>query len=111
MLTYSYGPPTFLKATTFGTSKTTLLYTPPLKPHPEFNVLFTTLHNESEVINLGGPSMVLVTGGQGSFSADGKSVSVGRGSCFFVGEGLDFKMEHSSEDGESLVVWRAFCAI
>lgn len=68
------------------------LYAPPLS---EFSLFATTLgEGESETIEkLGGPSILIVTEGEGTLKADGKDYKLSEGYVFFVGQGvqLDFK--------------------
>lgn len=83
-----------LKSQAFDRSKNgkTKLYAPPLS---EFNMLATTVGGgESETIGkLGGPSIMVVTDGQGTLKADGKEYKLSEGYVFFIGHGVEFEIE------------------
>lgn len=70
----------------------TKLYAPPLS---EFSMLATTIGDgESETIGkLGGPTIMIVTEGEGTLKADGKEYKLSAGYIFFVAPSveLDFK--------------------
>ena len=79
-----------LKPKTFDRSQKgkTQIYAPPLS---EFNVLSTELkEGENETLGaINGPSIFIVTSGEGSFVADGKERDLKEGYIFFVGQGVD----------------------
>jgi mannose-6-phosphate isomerase len=82
-------PPRSFDRSKNGKSK---LYAPPLS---EFNMFATTIGDgETELIGkLGGPSIMIVTEGEGTLKADGKEYKLSAGYIFFIGHGteLDFK--------------------
>ncbi|KAL1606700.1 hypothetical protein SLS60_004107 [Paraconiothyrium brasiliense] len=77
---------------TFEKSKNgkTQVYAPPLA---EFSVLSTELGDgeEETVEAIGGPSIFIVTGGEGSLKADGKEHKLSEGYIFFVGQGVEME--------------------
>ncbi|KAF1944261.1 mannose-6-phosphate isomerase [Clathrospora elynae] len=83
-----------LPAKSFDGSKNgkTLLYAPPLS---EFNMLATTLEDgDSETIRkLGGPSIMIVTEGEGTMKADGKVYRLSEGFIYFVGQGVELEFK------------------
>ena len=64
------------------------LYAPPLS---EFSMLSVELNDgETETIGaLGGPAIILVSGGEGTMKADGKEYMLREGFVFFVGQGVE----------------------
>jgi len=70
----------------------TQLYAPPLS---EFNMLATTMSDgDSETIRaMGGPSIMIVTEGEGTMKGNGKEYKLSAGYIFFIAPGveLDFK--------------------
>ncbi|ESZ96841.1 hypothetical protein SBOR_2762 [Sclerotinia borealis F-4128] len=76
-------------------------------PMSEFNMLVTALKKgEKETIEkLGGPSILIVTGGKGSMKAGEESFEAKEGYVFFVGVGTDLKFEAEEE----LEAHIAFC--
>ncbi|KAF1977836.1 mannose-6-phosphate isomerase [Bimuria novae-zelandiae CBS 107.79] len=79
-----------LKPKPFERSKNgkTQIYAPPLS---EFNVLATALKDgEEETVGaVDGPSILLVTQGEGTMKADGKEYELKEGYIFFVGHGVE----------------------
>jgi mannose-6-phosphate isomerase len=87
-----------LPSHTFERSKNgkTKEYAPPLS---EFNMLATELkEGESDTVAaLNGPSIMIVTKGQGTLKADSKEHKLSEGYIFFVGQGVE--MEFKAEKG------------
>ena len=127
MLTYNHGPADaqLLSGVPFKGSKVTTLYDPPIR---EFAVLKTELSRATEkedlTKGLNGPSVLIVTGGEGSIrvvdtttttTTTGKKQgsdadeeeSLITGSVFFVGAGVSVLLKAGQEG--SLTVYRAFC--
>ncbi|KAF2741762.1 mannose-6-phosphate isomerase [Sporormia fimetaria CBS 119925] len=85
-----------LPAKTFEKSKNgkTKVYAPPLS---EFNMLATEL-KEGESEGLGrieGPSVMVVTEGEGSLVVEGKEYKLSEGYVYFVGQGVERKIRAS----------------
>ena len=95
-----------LKPTPSARSKKgkTLEYQPELS---EFNMLVTKLSpSEEEIIEaINGPSLMIVTQGEGKMEAGEKSMELKEGWVFFVGQGVELPFR--SEDNE-LEVFRAY---
>jgi len=87
-------------------SGSTLLYTPPI---PEFSVLVSSLDIGASCKHraLHGPSIALITEGQGSFTVDGKAIPVSKGRVFFVPAEQELDVSAESR----LVVARAFVEV
>lgn len=70
------------------------LYSPPLS---EFNLFATNLsEKESEVIGkLGGPSVMVVTHGEGTLKADGREYILREGYVFFIAHSTELELEAS----------------
>jgi mannose-6-phosphate isomerase len=68
------------------------LYAPPLS---EFNMFATTLSDgESESIGeIGGPSVMIVTEGEGALKAEGKEHKLSAGYIFFIGQGTEIEFK------------------
>lgn len=81
-----------LKPRSFDGSKNgkTQIYAPPMS---EFNMLMTTLNDgESDTIRaIGGPSIMIVTEGEGTLKADGKEHQLSAGYIFFIGQGTELE--------------------
>jgi mannose-6-phosphate isomerase len=81
-----------LKPQKFDRSKNgnTKVYAPPMS---EFNMLMTTLGDgESDTVGaLKGPSIMIVTEGEGTLKADGKEHKLSAGYIFFVGQGSELE--------------------
>lgn len=77
-----------------GKNGKTKLYKPPLS---EFSMLATEIGDgESETISaLGGPSIMIVTKGEGTLKADGKEHKLSEGYIFFVGQGVEMEFKAS----------------
>lgn len=82
----------------------TVIYAPPMS---EFNMLKTSLKSgeSDEVEKVNGPSVFIVTDGEGTLKAGGKDHELKSGYIFFVGAGVDTTFKASS----SLEVYRAYC--
>ena len=87
-------------------SSHTSLYDPPI---PEFSVLRVTLGASEQETHapIGGPSVVVVTGGSGNATWAGEKLAVGEGEVFFVGANTEVKFVAGAE-AEGLVLHRAF---
>lgn len=85
-----------LPSQSFGRSKNgkSKLYAPPLS---EFSMYATTLADgESESIGkIGGPSIMIVTEGEGTLKADGKEHKLSAGYIFFIGQGTELDINAS----------------
>ncbi|KAH3910338.1 mannose-6-phosphate isomerase [Parastagonospora nodorum] len=81
-----------LPSQSFGKSSNgkSKLYAPPLS---EFSMYATTLAaGESDTINkIGGPSVMIVTEGEGTLKAEGKEHKLSAGYIFFVGQGVELE--------------------
>jgi mannose-6-phosphate isomerase len=81
-----------LKSQKFDRSKngSTALFAPPMS---EFNMLMTSLGDgQSDTIGaLNGPSIMIVTEGEGSLTADGKEHKLSAGYIYFVGQGVELE--------------------
>lgn len=81
-----------LKPRSFDGSKNgkTQIYAPPMS---EFNMLATTLQDgESDTIRpIAGPSIMIVTEGEGTLKAEGKEHKLSAGYIFFIGQGTEFE--------------------
>lgn len=73
----------------FGKSE---VYAPPFS---EFNVLATALGGGEKEKHeaIGGPSLLIVTKGEGSMKSSGGSWELKEGSVFFIGQGVDVEFE------------------
>lgn len=87
-----------LKPKTFDRSRNgkTQIYAPPLS---EFNVLSTELKDgEDEIIGaISGPSICIVTSGEGTLKVEGKEHKLSEGYIFFVGHGVDMEFKATKE--------------
>ncbi|KAF1917178.1 RmlC-like cupin domain-containing protein [Ampelomyces quisqualis] len=85
-----------LPSQSFSKSKSgkSQLYAPPLS---EFSMYATTLANgESDTIGkIGGPSIMIVTEGEGTLRADAKDYKLSAGYIFFVGQGTEIDIKAS----------------
>ncbi|KAJ4365431.1 hypothetical protein N0V95_000482 [Ascochyta clinopodiicola] len=81
-----------LKPRKFDGSKNgnTQIYAPPMS---EFNMLVTTLGDgESDTVRaINGPSVMIVTEGEGTLKADGKEHKLSAGYIFFIGQGTELE--------------------
>lgn len=82
----------------------TKLFAPPIA---EFSMLLTKLAagEEEEVESIRGPSVMIVTAGDGKMTAEGNTYDLKEGFVYFVGCCVETKLEAQSE----LEVLRAFC--
>lgn len=125
MLTYSYAPiseqkmtPTdypfaTLNASAYSSNSSSILYDPPI---PEFSVVRTALNKSGAKVTfdpIQGPSIVLCTKGKGTISVGPKKEKIEEGYVFFVGATAELVIESDTdaEDGEGLVIFKAFCEI
>ncbi|KAI5818633.1 mannose-6-phosphate isomerase [Pyronema omphalodes] len=112
MLTYSYAPIEAQKMKPEVWEKgdgqgTSILYNPPID---EFSVVKTELKKGGKETFQGveGPSIMIVTEGEGEIKVGPKRESLKKGLVFFIG--ATAKVELSAEQ-EGLTVFRAFCEI
>ncbi|KAF9698472.1 hypothetical protein EKO04_003659 [Ascochyta lentis] len=81
-----------LKPRKFDGSKNgnTQIYAPPMS---EFNMLMTTLGDgESDTVRaINGPSVMIVSEGEGTLKADGKEHKLSAGYIFFIGQGTELE--------------------
>ncbi|ORX40886.1 RmlC-like cupin domain-containing protein [Kockovaella imperatae] len=107
MLTYEAGSGSkqLLKPTSFGSEgdKSALLYDPPIA---EFSVLGIQLEAGQSTINraIQGPSLVVVTEGQGTVSSGGDKIEFKRGEVLFLGAGDEVHWEAT----DKVELYRAF---
>ncbi|KAI4612716.1 uncharacterized protein J4E87_010116 [Alternaria ethzedia] len=87
-----------LPAKSFDGSKNgkTQLYAPPLS---EFSMLATTMGDgDSETIrSLGGPSVMIVTEGEGTMKGNGKEYKLSAGYIFFVAPGVELEFKATKQ--------------
>ncbi|KAJ3285565.1 Mannose-6-phosphate isomerase [Rhizoclosmatium sp. JEL0117] len=109
MLTYNNGSADsqILNGVTYNHGKTSLLYDPPID---EFSIIRTKLgvRGEEHFSGLAGPSILLVTEGNGSLVVDGEEVVAGCGFVFFVGAGVEVVAKGG--DG-GVTMYRAYCVV
>ena len=109
MLTYNHGPADaqILHGVPFKSSTKTLLYNPPIE---EFSVLKTELSSkgQSETLEgLQGPSILIVTHGQGLISSESSvPQEAGFGAVFFIAAQTPVTLEAQSDKA---IFYRAFC--
>ncbi|KAI9263187.1 phosphomannose isomerase type I [Phascolomyces articulosus] len=105
MLTYRYGSAESQKMTPQSFGLHSLLYDPPID---EFSVALTTLKSgeEEEHKEIPGPSILIVTNGNGNMRAQGSSYPLEEGYVYFVGANVELSAETSNESG--LEFYRAF---
>lgn len=109
MLTYSYSPVQEQKMKPLhferasGDGKFTL-YNPPIA---EFAVLECRIPqgHAASVKAIDGPSIIVGTAGKGKLSGDGVSLDFDTGNVFFIGAGVDIKLESTDDE---FVAYRAF---
>lgn len=87
-----------------ATNGKTRIYEPPIA---EFNMLLTKLAagEEESIKAIHGPSIVIVTGGEGKMTAEEKTYDLKEGYVFFVG--CDVEVKYETE--KNLEVHRAYC--
>ncbi|OAA65824.1 Mannose-6-phosphate isomerase [Niveomyces insectorum RCEF 264] len=126
MLTYSYAPIeeqtmqpvdypyATLNRAAYSSGSASLLYDPPIQ---EFSVLRTALKDKAAKATLdplGGPGIVICTGGRGTIAVGPAKVEeVRAGYVFFVGATAEVVLEAGSDlgEGEEFVTFLAFCEI
>ncbi|KAI9717080.1 MAG: hypothetical protein M1812_005015 [Candelaria pacifica] len=86
-----------------GTHGKTRVYAPPMS---EFNMLVTQLHaGDKEIVKaIEGPSIMIVTSGAATLTAEGKSHDIKTGYIFFIGQGVETTFE--AQDG--VEIFRAY---
>jgi mannose-6-phosphate isomerase len=74
----------------------------------EFRLILTQLAaGETEATGaIAGPSILVVTGGEGKMAVEGKTLDLKEGFVYFVGCGVEVRYESSSH---GLQVHRAYC--
>jgi mannose-6-phosphate isomerase len=84
------------KESSSGKNGKTAIYSPPIE---EFDVLLTELANGEKEVLIGadGPSVAIVTKGEGSLEADGKKLDVKEGYIYFVASGVEVTWSAASE--------------
>jgi len=106
MLTYETAPAAeqLLPPQPYRSSKHSLLYDPPIE---EFCVLLTQLAESEEDAYgaIDGPSILIVTEGEGEIVAEGKTETIKKGQVWFIGADVDASFKGSKG---SLVLYRAF---
>ncbi|KAI8899623.1 mannose-6-phosphate isomerase [Globomyces pollinis-pini] len=108
MLTYNYGPAESNILNGDQYAPNTKEYNPPID---EFSILQTTLSNNA-VENLpaiAGPSIIIVTNGQGSIQVGQDTLPAKTGSIFFIEADAPLQMIGTGE--QDFIVYRAFCAL
>ncbi len=82
----------------------TKIYAPPMS---EFNMLITEMNADSKetVKAVNGPSIMIVTSGNGKMVLEGKSRDLSFGYIYFVGQGVEAEFETQDE---KLMVYRAY---
>ncbi|KAI9884494.1 MAG: hypothetical protein M1823_003709 [Watsoniomyces obsoletus] len=102
----SSGEEALLKSTSFDRSAygETRLYAPPM---PEFNMLLTKLEGgEKEIVGaIDGPSIMVVTEGEGNMTVEGETYELKEGYVFFIRCGVEVQMESA----KGVEVHRAYC--
>lgn len=87
-----------LKPRKFDGSKNgnTQIYAPPMS---EFNMLMTTLQDgESDTVRaINGPSIMIVSEGEGTLKADGKEHKLSAGYIYFIGQGTELEFSASKK--------------
>ncbi|KAG2223875.1 hypothetical protein INT45_012748 [Circinella minor] len=103
MLTYRYGSAESQKMTPQSFGSHSLLYDPPID---EFSIALTTLKSgETEQHKpIDGPSILIVTSGNGDMSVQGSNYSLQEGYIYFVGANVELSAETSTD----LEFYRAF---
>jgi mannose-6-phosphate isomerase len=107
MLTYNTAPadeqkmnPLKFKSCQFST-----LYDPPIE---EFSVVRTELKNAEEQMDaIQGPSLIIVTSGNGTMSSKGSEFDLKEGSVWFIGAGDEISLKSKGE----MVTHRAFVEV
>lgn len=125
MLTYSYAPidkqkmepreytHATLNATAYSSNSTLNLYSP--EEIREFSVIRAALNKTGAKItfdHIKGPSILLVTKGKGTISLAGNNKQeLKEGYVFFAGSETELVVESETDaqDGEGLVIFKAFC--
>ena len=104
MLTYNYAPADEqkMKPTKFRHCHHSTLYDPPIE---EFSVIRTELKNAEEKMDpIDGPSLMIVTNGNGTMTSSGKESELKYGSVWFIGAGEEITLRSTGE----MVTHRAF---
>jgi len=112
-LTYTASPPSKhvvepkvkQSSVSVSPSAVSTLYDPPI---PEFSVIQVKLPSDAKECHneIKGPSIAIVTNGNGKVSWGSELLDIGLGDVFFIGAGT--KIEFEASDVGELVVYRAF---
>ncbi|OOO11279.1 mannose-6-phosphate isomerase, class I [Aspergillus oryzae] len=126
MLTYSYAPIeeqklepkeypyAILNASAYSSASSSMLYDPPIE---EFSVVKTDLKRTGAKATfdaLGGPSILICTGGTGKITVGHKTEEVKEGYVFFVGADAECIIENTgsgADEGNVFTTFKAFCDI
>ncbi|KAI9776325.1 MAG: Mannose-6-phosphate isomerase [Candelina submexicana] len=121
MLTYDHNPPSqqkmspvdypyvTLSSSAYSSNSSSILYDPPIE---EFSVVKTDLQKKGAKATfdgIGGPSIIICTGGEGTISVGPKTEKMGTGFVFFVGATAECVLEASSDSDDGFVTFKAFC--
>ncbi len=102
----SSGDEALLESTSFDRSVhgKTKMYAPPM---PEFNLILTKLEGgEKEVVQaIQGPSIMVVTDGEGSMTVEGEKFELKEGYVFFIRCGVEVQ----TESAKGIRLHRAYC--
>jgi mannose-6-phosphate isomerase len=107
MLTYNTAPADEqkMKPSKFKNCHYSMLYDPPIE---EFSVVRTELRNAEEKMEaIQGPSLIIVTSGNGSLSTRGTEYDLKEGSVWFVGASDEITLKSKGE----MVTHRAFVEV
>lgn len=107
MLTYNSAPADEqkMKPFKFKNCQYSTLYDPPIE---EFSVVRTELKNAEEKMDpIDGPSMIIVTSGNGSLSSKDSEFTLKEGSVWFIGAGYEIILKTKGE----MVTHRAFVEV
>ena len=107
MLTYNSAPADEqkMKPLKFKNCPYSTLYDPPIE---EFSVVRTELNGQEEKMDgIHGPSIIIVTSGNGSMSGVGKELELKEGSVWFIGAGDEITLKSKGK----MVTHRAFVEV
>ena len=107
MLTYNSAPADEqkMKPFKFKNCRYSTLYDPPIE---EFSVVRTELKNAEEKMDpVDGPSLIIVTSGNGNLSSKGAEFTLKEGSVWFIGAGDEITLKSKGE----MVTHRAFVEV
>src|SRR5271170_6362775 len=103
MLTYNSAPADEqkMKPLKFKNCHFSTLYDPPIE---EFSVVRTELNGQEKMDGIDGPSIIIVTSGNGSLSGAGEELELKEGSVWFIGAGKEIVLKSKGE----MLTHRAF---